>query len=209
MITKKDLTTPPATEPVLVGTPEPEEAGYLIPAPEDAAERARFEAAVAHRAELGLSPFVGEDPMPVPAAPASSDRADDSVRITTTTTAVAEVLAMHDRYIERGTVFPIPFTAAIEQLRQAARLDAPQLMTVRVLNYVDRRPTVTTITVPAVCISCGGPRGRVRAEQFQVLGERFVYDVWSNGCGHRDTAEALLREANRYHELVTSRIGGE
>lgn len=131
-----------------------------------------------------------------------------------TATAVGEVLATHDRLVERGERFPLDLSAAIEQLRQAARLETPlvlpQLMTVRVLDRSGAVTAPRTVTIPAVCPACGGPRSTDLTEAASMVhGMVMRFDCWSNPCGHVDKPAAVLMEANRFHQLVTSRIGGE
>ncbi|MFJ8966093.1 hypothetical protein ACIRG5_42555 [Lentzea sp. NPDC102401] len=126
-------------------------------------------------------------------------------------TAIAEVIAMHDFAIDRDLLVPTVLTAAVEQLRQAVRLDAPlkapvSLMNVRVLDRgtsINSITAVRTVTIPAVCPACGGPRGQELMElHSHIYGIGMTYDRWDNPCGHNDTYEAVLVEARRFNDLV-------
>lgn len=126
-------------------------------------------------------------------------------------TAVGEVLTIHDRLINRGVLMPVALTAAVEQLRQAVRLESslPQqvpLMNVRVLDrgsHVNSVTAVRTVTIPATCPTCDGPRGQELVElRTYVHGTAMVYDQWVNPCGHVDSYAAVLVEARRFNELV-------
>lgn len=121
-------------------------------------------------------------------------------------TAVGEIIAIHDRLLERGGRVPVALSAAVEQLRQAVRLDplpVPALMNVRVLDRGNPVTAVRTVTVPAVCPSCDGPRGRELVELHSwVHGISMTYDGWVNPCGHVDTNDAVLVEARRFNDIV-------
>ncbi|WP_406168989.1 hypothetical protein [Streptomyces sp. NBC_00996] len=82
--------------------------------------------------------------------------------------------------------------------------DALATMTVRVCDrgtgpsYVG--VTIRTVTVPAVCPVCGGPRGvdSLRSEQLPEDGEWYTVSRWENPCGHVDLYADVLREARAY-----------
>lgn len=139
--------------------------------------------------------------------PLDTTSAVASVRITTAQhTAVGEVLAIHDRLLEQGAQIPTPLTAAVEQLRQAVRLEAPltiPLMNVRVLDRTGHVTAVRTLTIPAICPSCGGPRSQDLVETHSwIHGIKMTYDRWTNPCGHTDMYEGVLVEARRFNKLV-------
>lgn len=126
-------------------------------------------------------------------------------------TAVGEVLTIHDRLINRGVLMPVALTAAVEQLRQAVRLESslPQqvpLMNVRVLDRGDSVTSIAavrTVTIPAICPRCSGPRSQDLVELHSwIHGIEMVYDQWVNPCGHVDSYAAVLVEARRFNELV-------
>lgn len=82
--------------------------------------------------------------------------------------------------------------------------DLPALMTVRVqhdgthLTY--GREPVVTVTVPARCPACGGPRGTdtIRPWTFSNRdGGTFVVERWENPCGHVDEDHDVISEALR------------
>ena len=79
--------------------------------------------------------------------------------------------------------------------------ELPQTMTVRVCDLGPGPDwvgvSVTTVTVPAFCPSCGGPRGAdtIKPSRFQEDGDWYVVDGWRNPCGHLDMYAAVLREA--------------
>lgn len=56
-------------------------------------------------------------------------------------------------------------------------------------------PIVRTVTIPAVCPVCGGPRGEVQGHNACEDGEYFHINVWFNDCGHVDLYDAVLVEA--------------
>ncbi|WNI20316.1 hypothetical protein [Actinacidiphila sp. ITFR-21] len=77
----------------------------------------------------------------------------------------------------------------------------PETMAVRVC---DRGPgpgysgvCIVTVTVRALCPTCGGPRGvdTVRNHRFHEDGDWYSVDVWDNPCGHVDSYAVVLREA--------------
>jgi len=109
------------------------------------------------------------------------------------------------------------FGAVCEGLRQVlAALDEqdskpapetdtpPQSMTVRICDRGTGRDyvgvTIRSVTVPAVCPVCGGPRGMdtVRSHRFCEDGEWYNVDRWTNPCGHTDMYADVLREARAY-----------
>lgn len=77
----------------------------------------------------------------------------------------------------------------------------PDTMTVRVCD----RGTgpgysgvcIVTVTVRALCPTCGGPRGgdTIRPKRFHEDGDWYSLDVWDNACGHIDSYSAVLHEA--------------
>ncbi|MFC8723665.1 hypothetical protein [Streptomyces bacillaris] len=75
----------------------------------------------------------------------------------------------------------------------------PDTMTVRVRYDAQGHgaPGVLTVTVDAVCPSCGGPRGRdtIGSQIIRHHGGEIAVDRWTNPCGHEDVDDALLREA--------------
>jgi hypothetical protein len=56
-------------------------------------------------------------------------------------------------------------------------------------------PAIRTVTIPAVCPTCGGPRGAARGFNQHEDGVWFNVDVWDNPCGHVDYYRAVIREA--------------
>lgn len=80
-----------------------------------------------------------------------------------------------------------------------ARLPAPETMTVRV---ADRRhdpvghATIRTLTIPATCPVCGGPRGLPYNHNFCDDGDWKACDRWDNPCGHHDAYDGLLAAAD-------------
>lgn len=123
-------------------------------------------------------------------------------------TAISEVLVIHDRLADRGVNPPVALSAAIEHLRQAVRLEAPfkpsvPLMNIRVLDRSGPVTVTRTVTVPAICPRCGGPRGQELVELVSyVHGIAMRHDRWTNPCGHVDTATELLSEAARFDAIV-------
>lgn len=71
-------------------------------------------------------------------------------------------------------------------------------MTVRV---ADRRhspvghATIRTVTIAAVCPTCGGPRGVPYNHNFADDGAYLSCDRWDNPCGHIDYYNQVLIEA--------------
>ncbi|MEU9208477.1 hypothetical protein AB0D27_11120 [Streptomyces sp. NPDC048415] len=82
--------------------------------------------------------------------------------------------------------------------------DRPETMTVRVCDRGSGRDyvgvTIRTITIPAVCPVCGGPRGvdTLRSERLPEDGESYTVSRWDNPCGHVDLYADVLREARAY-----------
>ncbi|MFI6296755.1 hypothetical protein ACIBEJ_34555 [Nonomuraea sp. NPDC050790] len=81
-------------------------------------------------------------------------------------------------------------------------IPAGATMTVRVRDSLAEhwqdatfKPQVVTITVPAICTVCGGPRGEVREHQAAVNDHPYIVDVWDNACGHVDMYEDVIQEA--------------
>lgn len=80
---------------------------------------------------------------------------------------------------------------------------APQTMTARIrVRELEApwgsgltSPFVTTVEIPAVCPTCGGPRGVPRNLNQVEDGAHYSVDVWDNPCGHVDAYEAVAREA--------------
>lgn len=56
-------------------------------------------------------------------------------------------------------------------------------------------PAVRTVTIPAVCPECGGPRGEPHNLNQCEDGAHYSTDVWANPCGHVDMYPAVAREA--------------
>lgn len=57
-------------------------------------------------------------------------------------------------------------------------------------------PILRTVTVPATCPRCGGPRGDVREQRQHDDGEWVSVSRWENPCGHVDGYRAVLAEAD-------------
>lgn len=80
-----------------------------------------------------------------------------------------------------------------------------QAMTVRVRNRAAEtpwgsgltNPQVQTITIPAVCPTCGGERGEPRNLNQCDDGAHYAVDVWDNPCGHVDSYTAVIAEATQ------------
>ena len=72
-------------------------------------------------------------------------------------------------------------------------------MTVRVIDRGKSRSytgvTVRTVTIPATCPTCGGPRGEPRNHNQCEDGDWLSVDVWKNPCGHVDSYTDVLAEA--------------
>lgn len=72
-------------------------------------------------------------------------------------------------------------------------------MTVRLRHEGPGRAAVgvITVTVSALCPTCGGPRGyeTITPQRFRHDGDYYVVDRWTNRCGHADTHPAVLRES--------------
>ena len=71
-------------------------------------------------------------------------------------------------------------------------------MTVRVIDRGTGRAyiglTIVTVTVPAICPTCGAPRGKPYYWRFCEDGEWYSCDRWDNECGHVDMYSAVLAE---------------
>lgn len=139
----------------------------------------------------------------------TKDLTSPGVPVTTAVdTAAGEVIAIHDHLLNRDYAVPQALSAAVEQLRQAVRVEAPlpaqvPLMNVRVLSRAGAVTAVRSVTIPAICPTCGGPRSQEFAELRSFIhGMSMVYDRWNNPCGHFDSHEAVLVEARRFNELV-------
>lgn len=117
-------------------------------------------------------------------------------------TAVGDLFTLYEAMNTVGTPVPTALVAGFEQVRQALRLDQPNLMTVRILDRSHPVTAVRTVTVPAVCIRCGGRRGDPFEVRSTVHGMTFRTEFWDNPCGHLDSAQAVLAEARRYAALV-------
>jgi hypothetical protein len=80
-------------------------------------------------------------------------------------------------------------------------------MTVRVVDRGTSRSytgvNIRTVTIPAVCPKCGGPRGGKYPHNFCEDGEWMNCDRWDNPCGHTDYYSAVLEEARREAKYVT------
>lgn len=87
--------------------------------------------------------------------------------------------------------------------------DGPRTLTVRICDRGAGRDyvgvTIRTVTIPANCPVCGGPRGvdadgnaTVRNHNFSEDGDWYSVDRWSNPCGHSDMYADVLREARAY-----------
>lgn len=79
--------------------------------------------------------------------------------------------------------------------------DLPHTMSVRVCDYGPgpgySGVCIVTVTVRALCPTCGGPRGvdTIGPNRFHKDGDWYTADVWQNRCGHVDWYEAVLRES--------------
>ena len=75
----------------------------------------------------------------------------------------------------------------------------PATMTVRVIDRGTGRGynglAIRTVTIPAVCPTCGGPRGEATGHYFCEDGAWYTCDRWQNSCGHIDMYSAVLAEA--------------
>ncbi|MFE7954443.1 hypothetical protein [Streptomyces sp. NPDC057413] len=97
-------------------------------------------------------------------------------------------------------------TAFIQLAAEHPEACAVPKMTVRVCDRGEGRSyvgvTIRTVTVPATCPQCGGPRGAdtVNAWRFCEDGEWYTVDRWTNPCGHVDMYAAVLREARAITE---------
>lgn len=117
---------------------------------------------------------------------------------------LADLLVLIDQHSHR---LPMAVVAAVDAVIAAFRTsstdEVPPLMTVRVLDRSGAVAAVRTVTVPAVCIRCGGPRGRLFTVESTVHGITMPCDQWLNDCGHQDNAQAVLMEARRFADLVS------
>ena len=93
----------------------------------------------------------------------------------------------------------------VEDRKNAPELQSgPLTMTVRVCDRATGRGhadvTVRTVTIPANCPVCGGPRGVDTVYNHHIFedGEWYVVDRWDNPCGHDDLPADVLREARAY-----------
>lgn len=95
--------------------------------------------------------------------------------------------ALWVRYVEGGE--PVPALPATMTVRVRHDGDGPGYEGVGIL----------TVTVPARCPQCGGPRGTdtIRRHVFRADGETHSVDVWSNPCGHVDLYDEVVRESQR------------
>lgn len=59
---------------------------------------------------------------------------------------------------------------------------------------------IVSVTVPATCPQCGGPRGAARSHRFHEDGDWFYADMWDNACGHVDMYDAVLAEHRRLED---------
>lgn len=122
--------------------------------------------------------------------------------------ALADLVAVAAELDQRGmqipTVLAAGFEAVLFQLRMPADEPKTQLMTVRVVDRSERGAinTIRTITIPATCPTCGGPRGEAQPFTWTEDGEDYTADIWKNRCGHGEGHQALLVEGRRYAELV-------
>lgn len=122
---------------------------------------------------------------------------------------LADLLVLADQH---GNRLPLPVQAAVDAVVAACRvsntdLTAPvPLMTVRILDRWGAVAKVRAVTIPAVCVRCGGPRGEAFEINSLVHGFTYVSDFWANPCGHHDTAQAALIEARRYAEVIETRV---
>lgn len=69
--------------------------------------------------------------------------------------------------------------------------------------------TVTPVSIPARCRTCGGPRGwdRVHAYLMGFGTREYEVDRWSNLCGHPDAYADVLEEARRAPGRTTAAAG--
>lgn len=78
-------------------------------------------------------------------------------------------------------------------------MEQVETKTVKVVNRYEMLPVVQTITVPWVCLKCGGPRGEPFGHNFFEDGQSYHVDRWENPCGHVELYTTVLThfEANR------------
>jgi len=151
---------------------------------------------------------VTRPPTGQPAAPTLADQLRAGVTSPAVRTALGDLAGVYDGLTAAGVRIPTVLAAGFEAVRQAVRLTTS--MTVRVRNQAAETPwgsgptspVVTTVTIPAVCPRCGGPRGEARTLRQHEDGTTYFVDVWDNPCGHVDLYEDVVREAARYRELV-------
>lgn len=59
-------------------------------------------------------------------------------------------------------------------------------------------PIVRTVTIPATCPRCGGPRGAATNLNQIDDGAHYSVDTWSNDCGHVDIYADVVKEARAF-----------
>jgi hypothetical protein len=96
-------------------------------------------------------------------------------------------------------------THTTQPAEQAAPVRFPAPVPTMTVRVIDRSgwgtsapyPLIRTVTVPAVCPKCGGPRGvdTIRGHNFMENDDSHHVHNWDNPCGHLDRYEDVLAEA--------------
>lgn len=77
----------------------------------------------------------------------------------------------------------------------AGENEVPQTRTVTVFGPPFDGSNLVNLTLPWTCPRCGGDRGEPRLMTWHLNSGPVQVHGWRNGCGHLDTAPAVIEEA--------------